>query len=120
MVADAKDCIGKTMSERPGLLDPNRERLIGLKPVGAVKQVTAGAHLFDPDDAPVRENDQGYVTSVCYSPTFGHMMALGFLKRGPERLGEKVKMVDHMRGIEALCEVVEPIALDPKGGRMRG
>ena len=119
MVSEKKDCIGKTMSERPGLTAPGRERLVGLKPVGAVKQVIAGAHLFEVDDAPVRENDKGYITSVCYSPTLGHMLAIGFLKNGPERIGEKVKMVDHVRKIEAICEVVNPVAFDPAGGRMR-
>ena len=119
MVSDKKDCIGKTMSERDGLLDPMRERLVGLKPVGAVKQVIAGAHLFEIDDAPVRENDKGYITSVCYSPTLGHMLALGFLKNGPDRIGERIKMVDHVRKIEAICEVVPPIAFDREGGRMR-
>ncbi|TDK51594.1 sarcosine oxidase subunit alpha family protein [Antarcticimicrobium luteum] len=120
MVSAKKDCIGKTLSQRPGLLDPERERLVGLKPVGAVKLITAGGHLFEKDAAPVRENDQGYVTSAAYSPTLGHMVALGFLRRGPERRGEVVKMVDHLRGVETLCEVVDPVFFDPKGGRVRG
>ena len=120
MVSDKKDCVGKTLSERPGLLDPARERLVGLKPVGAVRQLTAGAHLFDPDDAPERVNDLGYVTSVAFSPTLGHMLALGFLKRGPDRIGDRVKMVDHLRGIETLCEVIDPVVFDPEGGRVRG
>jgi len=28
-------------------------------------------------------------------------------------------MVDHLRGVEALCEVIHPIAFDPEGGRLR-
>ena len=120
MVSAKKDCIGKTMSERPGLSGPEREQLVGLKPVGEVKQVIAGAHLFAPGAEAVRENDQGYITSVAYSPTLGHMLGMGFLKNGSQRLGETVKMVDHLRGVEAICEVTGPVVFDPEGGRVRG
>jgi len=120
MVSQKKDCVGKVMSEREGLMDPARERLVGLKPVGAVKQLVAGAHLFDPGNDAVSVHDEGYVTSACYSPTLGHSIAQAFLKNGPERIGETVKMVDHLRGIEALCEVCDPVFYDPKGGLLRG
>ena len=119
MISQEKDCIGKAAAQRPGLRDPERERLVGLKPVGAVKQLTAGAHLFAADDAAVSDHDQGYITSVAYSPTLGHYLGLGFLKNGPERMGEIIKMVDHMREIETLCEVTSPMAFDPEGGRSR-
>jgi dTDP-glucose pyrophosphorylase len=33
MVAAKKDCIGKAMSQRPGLLDPDRMVLAGFRPV---------------------------------------------------------------------------------------
>jgi sarcosine oxidase subunit alpha len=88
--------------------------------VGDVKQILAGAHLFNPDDEAVRVNDQGYITSACYSPTLGHSIGIGFLKNGPDRIGEHVKMVDHLRGVETQCEVIHPIAFDPEGGRLRG
>ena len=120
MVSDAKDCIGKTMSERPGLRDPSRERLVGLRPVGAAQQITAGAHLYARGTDPVRVNAQGYVTSNCFSPTLGSTLGLAFLQYGPERHGEVVRMVDHLREIEAECEVVNPVFLDPEGGRVRG
>jgi sarcosine oxidase subunit alpha len=119
MISAKKDCIGKTAAARPGMVDPDRERLVGLKPVGTVKQLTAGAHLFNKGDAATRVNDQGYITSVGYSPTLGHFMGLGFLRNGPNRIGEHVKMVDHLRGVEAVCEVIDPVAFDPEGGRLR-
>ena len=119
MVSTKKDCFGKTMAAREGLMEPNRERLVGLKPVGVVKQLTAGGRLFTGDDEAVRVNDQGYITSVGYSPTLGHYVGLAFLRNGPERYGEVIRMVDHLRGIETLCEVIPPIAFDPEGGRMR-
>jgi len=120
MVSAKKDCIGKTMSQRPGLAEDSREQLVGLKPVGAVKQLVSGAHLFDTGDDAVRVNNRGYVTSVAFSPTLGHMLGLGFLRDGPVRYGDTVKMVDHLRGIETECQVVNPVFFDPDGGRVRG
>ena len=119
MVSEKKDCIGKTSASRPGLLDSDREQLIALKPVGSVKQITAGAHLFDLNDEPIRQNDKGYVTSVGFSPTFGHFIGLGFFKGGHSRLGEQIKMVDHLRGIETECEIINTVSFDPKGDRLR-
>lgn len=120
MVSDKKDCIGKTMAERPGLQDEERERLVGLRPVGAVKQLTAGAHLFEREADAVRENDQGYITSVAFSPDVGSFIGLGFVKGGPERMGEVLRMVDHLRELEAEVEICSPVFVDPEGGRTRG
>ncbi|WP_170332789.1 sarcosine oxidase subunit alpha family protein [Ruegeria arenilitoris] len=120
MVSQKKDCIGKTMSERPGLEEAGRERLVGLKPIGESRQLLAGAHLYNEEAEPVRTSDQGYITSVCYSPTLETMIGLAFLADGPDREGEVVKMVDHLRGVTTLCEVVNPVFFDPEGGRVRG
>ena len=120
MVSAKKDCIGQTMAGRPGLNGPEREQLVGLKPVGAVKQLTAGAHLFEAEADVTRINSQGYVTSVGFSPTEKSFLGLGFLKNGRARHGETVKLVDHMRGIETLCEVCGPVFHDPEGGKTRG
>ncbi|UWQ96589.1 sarcosine oxidase subunit alpha family protein [Rhodobacteraceae bacterium M385] len=120
MMSKKKDFIGKAAATRPGLLDANRERLIGLKPVGEVKELTSGAHLFETDAALTRENSQGYVTSVGYSPTLGHFIGLGFLRDGPNRVGHHLKMVDHMRGVTAEVEICDPVIFDPEGGRARG
>ena len=120
MVSRKKDCIGQTMAAREGLMDETRAQLVGLKPVGAVQQMVAGAHLFDAGADAVRVNDQGYVTSVGFSPTLGHNIALGFLDRGRARHGEVIRMVDHLREIDATLEVCDPVFFDPTGGRLRG
>jgi sarcosine oxidase subunit alpha len=120
MVSLKKDCIGKTASRRAGLLDDQREQLVGLKPVDPAKQLTAGAHLFVEGAEATRENDQGYVTSVCHSPTLGHALGLAFLQAGRARHGERVMLVDHLRGIRTLCEIADPVFFDPTGGRARG
>ena len=120
MVSLKKDCIGQTMSRRPGLLDDEREQLVGLKPVAKTGTILAGAHLFDQGTEAVRINDQGYVTSVCYSPTLGTTLGLGFLKRGRARIGEVIRLVDHLRELETECTVCDPVFVDKDGGRMRG
>ncbi len=120
MLSQKKDFIGKAAATRPALLEEDRERLVGLKPVEADGVLTAGAHLFTEGTDAVRVNDQGYVTSVGYSPTLGHHIGLGFLRNGPNRLGEEVMMVDHLRETRTLCEVCDPVFFDPEGGRARG
>ena len=120
MVSAKKDCFGKTMAARPGLTDAARPQLVGLKPVAAEGQMTAGAHLFDREAEAVRENYRGHVSSVGHSPQMGGMIGLGFLSRGPERHGEVVRLVDHLRGVETEVEVCSPVFLDPEGERVRG
>ncbi len=119
MVRD-KDSIGRPASRRAGLTTTYRRGLIGLRPVDRDGILTAGAHLFAPDAPAVRTEAEGHVTSVCHSPTLGHMIALAFLHCGAARLGERIRLVDHLRGIETLCEVVSPVFVDGQGGRMRG
>jgi heterotetrameric sarcosine oxidase alpha subunit len=119
MVA-AKDCIGKAASLRPGLMDDGREQLVGLIPLDPAAEPSAGAHLYNPDDSALRVHNQGYVTSVGPSPTLGHWIALAFLKGGRGRHGAEVRLDDGLRGRRMTCRVVDPVFLDPEGGRMRG
>jgi len=120
MVSARKDCIGKAMAARPGLSGPEREQLVGLKPVDPGERLLAGAHVIDPGAPARRETDQGYLTSVCHSPTLGHAIALGFVRDGRARHGQTVRAVCRLRGADVACEVVAPAFFDPEGGRMRG
>ena len=119
MISAKKDCIGKTAATRPGLLGNNREQLVGLQPVGAVKEMNAGAFLFAPDDAPTRLSQQGYTTSVAFSPEQG-MLALAFLRNGRARHGETLRLVDHVRQVQTFVVVTDPVFMDKTGGKARG
>jgi heterotetrameric sarcosine oxidase alpha subunit len=119
MVSGKKDCVGKTLSQRPGLME-DREELVGLRPVDGITPLSSGAHLFAEGAPPVRENDEGYTTSWCISPTLGVPLALGFLKDGRARHGNRIRLVDSVRGIDTICTVTHPVAFDPEGGRARG
>jgi sarcosine oxidase subunit alpha len=116
MVSAKKDCIGKAAAMRPGLWGPEREQLVGLR---AAEPISAGAHLFVPGTEVHRETDQGYVTSICWSPTVGAWLGLAFLKDGRARHGERVRLVDHLRQIDVLCEVCNPVFHDPEGEKLR-
>ena len=118
MVSPKKDCIGQAAARRPGLTGPEREQLVGLRSTSGAA-ITAGAHLFTPGDAVERATDQGYVTSVGFSPTLGAWLGLGFLKNGRERIGKTVRLVDHLRGIDVLCEVADPVFHDREGVKLR-
>jgi heterotetrameric sarcosine oxidase alpha subunit len=119
MVSAKKDCIGKAAAGRPGMMGAARDQLVGLRPVNDAP-ITAGAHLFTPGDEVKRANDQGYVTSVGFSPTLGGFLGLGFLRNGRARHGEMVRLVDHLRGIDLLCEVSDPVFHDKEGVKLRG
>jgi methylglutamate dehydrogenase subunit C len=119
MVSQRKDCIGKAAAARPGLVGPEREQLVGLMPLIPAREITAGAHLFAETAEAVSARQEGYVTSVCWSPTLGSYLGLGFLRDGRARHGQTVRLVDHLRGIDLLCEVCRPVFFDPEGGQMR-
>ncbi len=116
MVSAKKDCIGKAAATLPGMWGPEREQLVGLK---AGAPISAGAHLFVPGTEVHRETDQGYVTSICWSPTVDAWLGLGFLKDGRARIGEKVRLVDHLRGLDVICQVCHPVFHDPEGEKLR-
>ena len=120
MVSDAKDCVGRQASRRPGLSGPEREQLVGLRPVDPAARLVAGAHVLAPGAEAVTANDLGYLTSACHSPTLGHAIALGFVRDGRARRGQRVRAVCALRGLDVACEIVSPVFFDPDGGRLRG
>ncbi len=120
ILSSKKEFIGRAAAARPGLVDPDREQLVGLRPVDREIAIPAGAHLFGHDADPVRVNDEGYVTSSGYSPTLGRYIGLGFLRNGRGRHGEVIKLVDHLRDVYEFCMVCDPVFFDPDGGRARG
>ena len=119
MVSKKKDCIGNTLSEREGLNRDDGLTLVGFRPVDRTKALAAGAHFITKGDEANMANDQGWMTSVAYSPSLGHSIGLGFIKRGHERTGETVRAVDPLRDRETEVEIVSPHFIDPEGERLR-
>ena len=114
------DHVGAVLARRPGLEDPQRPRLAGFQPIDPARRLTAGAHLLAPGAPRDAAHDEGYLSSVAYSPTLGHWIGLGFLRHAASRLGERVLAHDPLRGHDAIVEVVETPFVDPRGARLRG
>jgi sarcosine oxidase subunit alpha len=72
-----------------------------------------GAHLTL---APPPTEAEGYVTSSCWSPALQQPIALALLKRGAQRLGEKLTAW-HL-GSPVEVEVVKTPFYDPAGERL--
>jgi methylglutamate dehydrogenase subunit C len=119
MLSKRKDFIGRVMAGRPALRDPERPRLVGLRPVDRQRRLRSGAHFIGVGRAAVAEHDEGYMTSVAYSPELGHWIGLGLLRRGPERVGEHVRAVDPVRDGDIEVEVCAPAFVDPREERLR-
>jgi len=120
MVSKKKDSIGNTLSEREGLNTENDLSLVGFKPVNPVSTLSAGSHFVRKGNAATTENDEGWMTSVAYSPSLECSIGLGFIQRGQDRIGETVDAADPLRGNSISVEIVSPHFIDPEGERLRG
>jgi sarcosine oxidase subunit alpha len=118
MMSTRKDFIGRVLAGREGLADPNRPALVGLKPVDPNVRLYGGAHFLARDSTPSLENDQGYLTSVAFSPHVGSWIGLGLLARGRERHGEIIRAYDPVRNGDVDVEVASAVFVDPEGARL--
>ncbi len=114
------DFVGKQLSSRFGLTAADRMQLVGLKPVDPKNEIRAGAHLLREGAEPSMANDQGLVTSNCFSPVLGHPIALALLKSGRERMGETIIVFDRLRGDEFAAVVCPSVFTDPANDRLKG
>jgi sarcosine oxidase subunit alpha len=120
MLAKRTDYIGRVLRQRPALREASRPVLVGLRPVDRSSRLNGGAHFLALNAPPTREHDEGWVSSVAFSPTLGHWIGLGFLSNGTARYGEHVRAYDPLRGRDVEVEIGPPCQFDPEGVRMRG
>lgn len=119
MVSKKKDSIGSTLSEREGMNQDDALKLVGFKAVDEKNSVPAGAHLMTKGSPVDAVHDQGYITSACYSPNLGCHIGIGYLKSGDQRMGEIVRLVSPLTGVDHDVEVVSAHFVDPEGERLR-
>ena len=118
-VSKKKDCIGKVLSAREGLVGDDVLNMVGFIPMYAGDKLTNGAHLINSGEPPSPDNDQGYMTSIAWSPMLESYIGLGFLKGGKARMGETLQTKGFMRNNHIEVKVVSPHFFDPDGERLR-
>jgi sarcosine oxidase subunit alpha len=119
MLSTKKAFIGQKLMERPGLADPRRPALVGLKPLERGRRLRGGAHLVEDPARASGATSLGHVTSVARSPTLGHWIALALVAGGTGRLGQRLYTVDPLRRETVAVDVVHPVFVDPEGARVR-
>ncbi|BCH66858.1 sarcosine oxidase subunit alpha [Agrobacterium vitis] len=119
MVSATKpDFIGKHMLNREGLTAPDRPQLVGVVPLDAKTSFKTGAHILKKDAEPTLENDQGYVTSSCFSPHVGSTIGLALVKGGAARHGEEVLVWNGLRNEFTPAKLVSPVFVDPNNEKL--
>ena len=121
MMSTKKDFIGRVMAGREALVgarSPGRRRHQGR----STRRVACAPARISSGRArcPAPQTDGGYVTSVCFSPTFDRWLGLGLVSHGRERIGEIATAHDPLRGEDYEVELCNPVFYDPEGGRQRG
>ena len=92
--------------------------MVGIRPVDKADRLRAGSHLLKRDNPPSMANDQGYVTSVAFSPMLELWLGLALVKRGRERHGEIVKVFDGLRNIHMYAEICDPMHYDRENKKL--
>ena len=119
MVSKVKpDFVGKHMLDREGLNAPDRLRLVGLRPLDPSQGFRTGSHILAKGAQATLENDQGYVSSSCFSPHVGSTIGLALMKHGPERHGEEVVVWNRLAGEFTPAVLCDPVLVDPENRRL--
>lgn len=121
MVSPTKtDFIGKHMLAREGLTATNRPQLVGVMPVDANTSFSSGSHILAKGAEATLENDQGYVTSSCYSPHLESTIGLALVSSGADRHGEEVLIWNGLRDEFTPGRLCSPVFVDPANERLHG
>ncbi len=108
------DYLGKRAQERSHMTDPDRWQLVGLETEDGSVLPDGAYAAADGENANGQKNVQGRVTSTYHSPTLGKGIAMGLVKRGPDRMGE-VLAFHGTGGRTYRAKIVSPVFYDPEG-----
>ncbi|MGB7184382.1 MAG: aminomethyltransferase family protein, partial [Burkholderiaceae bacterium] len=119
MVSRTKDSIGKVLSMRPAMTQPDNVRMMGFIPINKRETLSNGSHFINVEDPVDMAHDLGWMSSVAFSPTLGHSIGLGFINNGANRVGEVVRSVNPLGDSAVVVKIVPSCFVDPDGERLR-
>ncbi|WP_374445902.1 sarcosine oxidase subunit alpha family protein [Stella sp.] len=115
-MAKKGDFVGKVLAGRPGLTDPARPRLVGVRPVERERQIRPGAHLVEAGS----DRSLGWITSVTRSVEPGGWIGLAMLSGGEARHGQRLVAAFPLLDETVEVEISSPHFVDPENARVRG
>lgn len=108
--------IGKRGMQREDCVRSNRKQLVGIKTIDPKVVLPEGAQAVIDPAAPVPVPMEGHITSSYWSANLERSIAMGLIKGGLEKMGERVFYpLSDGRVIEA--EICSPVFYDPEGER---
>ena len=120
MASKKKWYVGQNLMQREGLQDLNRPKLVGLKSLNPQEAIEVGSILVTESQAKAGTDKQGWVSSMTFSPELDNFIALGFLRDGANRHGEKIYAAYPLKNKYVEVEVVSQHFVDPKNERVKG
>jgi sarcosine oxidase subunit alpha len=118
MLKKKGDYVGRVNAARPGLMDPNRPSLVGIRALTSDfdNRLRGGAHIVS---APEDSRSLGWVTSVTRSVELDRWIGLAMLQGGIDRRGQRLYAVFPMKNEVVEVEVTSPYHVDPVNTRVR-
>ena len=116
MAKKSGDFVGRVLRNRPGLLDPARQKLVGLRPLNKAQRLRNGAHLVDPADPTA---SLGFITSSTPSVELEGWVGLALLSGGMARRGERLLALSPVTKERVEVEIVSPHFVDPQNIRVK-
>lgn len=112
------DFIGKRSLKRAAFAAGNRKQLVGLMTTNSTKVLEEGAQVVADPSQRIPMTLLGHVTSSYMSAVLERSIALGMIRAGRARLGNRLYVP--MRDETVEVEVVSPVFYDRPGARLNG
>jgi sarcosine oxidase subunit alpha len=118
LVSQEKDFLGKRSLSRSDTASADRKHFVGLLAQEPTLVLHEGAQIVAARNGRGSDDAIGHVTSSYMSPTLGRSIALAFVRRGRERIGEEV-FITSRAGVRVPATICKPAFYDADGARQR-
>lgn len=109
-----EDYLGKRAQQRTHMTDPDRWKLVGLETLDGSVLPDGAYAVTEGANANGQHNVIGRVTSTYHSPTLDRGIAMGLIRRGPDRMGEVLEF-SGTDGTVVKARIRDPIFYDKAG-----
>jgi sarcosine oxidase subunit alpha len=116
LVALGNACVGRELLGRPGLHEPTRPMLVGVRAADGKATIPGGAQITSASEP---SRSLGHVSSSAYSPALGQWIGLAFVARQSAAEGTLLVARDPLRQAETPVRVTATAHFDQDSKRMK-